>query len=242
MSSVKLAIPLLSLLALLPARGIAQGTCGGSPLSLRGFAAGSGDLVIGEWSEYITFRDGVPIPTMGFRVFATEAPWEGKPLRWIELWMDRSGDRAMRVAADGGKEILLVKRGRSIYSIPPGSAGAGACSPSDKVGQVDDVSLKTVAGVFHCRHSRETRGNHTTEVWTNEGIQPLQLVKASFSSGLGYELIGRGSGAASAFPQRFIAAPLPTMDMLKGLLPVDPHSKKAEPKPAADKGVDAGTP
>jgi hypothetical protein len=244
------AVGLLSLLALAPARGLAQGTCGGSPLSLSGFAASS-DVQVGEWSEYLTIRDGVPIPTMGFRIFATEAPWNGKTLRWIEIWFDRTGNQAMRATSDEGAEIVLLKRGRTIYSVPPSAKGAqGLCRPPDKNATFDYVVLKTLAGDFHCRHSREVSGDHSSEVWSSNEVQPLQMVKAFFSSGLGYEIIGRGSGAITAFPQRFVAAPLPKADMIKGLLPIDPQAKAktpcdpADPKcPAhADKGADAKSP
>lgn len=214
--------------------------CSGA-LDLRTLAAK--DAPLGSWSEYVPYTGGKPIPALGFRVLSVEAPWEGRPRRWLEFWFDRSGADAMRVTAQGDPEILVLKRGPRFFTLPPDSgtaAPSGSCSPPEASAGFDLVSVKTPAGVFQCRHRREARNGRSVELWASDDVQPLQLVKSFYSGGFGYELVGRGSGAVSVFPVRFTAAALPAADLIDGLLPVDPQAKRTPTKAGAERGGDAG--
>ncbi len=233
----------MAVAGLCPPSARADAPCAPAPQDLLRFAAS--DAPLGEWSEYATLSGGKRLPGMDLRVLLVEAPWEGKARRWLELWFDRSGDNALRVTASGVPEVVVLKRGRQFFAPPRAAASeakAGSCSRPSANAAFDFVSLRTAAGLFKsCRHTREAAKGHSVELWSSDEVQPLQMVKVLYSSGLGYELVRRGTGATSAFPERFAAAPLPSLEMVRGLLPINPHAEKA-PKPAVEERADAGGP
>jgi hypothetical protein len=248
----------LLLLSLAASTAEAQDNTCGAPSTLRGFVVE--DSALGAWAEYVALEGNAPVSTMGFRVFVAEGFFEGKTRRWLEMWLERSGRIALRVPVEEENAGMHVKLGHTIFYLPPDQANAkagGACrGPGD-----DKVAapkpFKVIAGTFECQYAKRVYNGNTFEYWMSKDVPPLQLVKALFPGGRGYELIATGTGAKSVFPERFVAVPFPDADSVSGLLPLDMRKRVEERKtsvsapdagvapplpPLKQWGVDAGVP
>ncbi len=232
-----------------------QDMCG-APSTLRGFAVE--DSTVGAWADYAGLERNLP-SGMGFRVFVAEGPFEGKTRRWLEMWLEKSGRIALRVPVEEENAGMHIKLGHTIFYLPPdqvASKAGGACrGPGDDKAAVPKP-FKVIAGTFECQYAKRVYNGNTFEYWMSRDVPPLQLVKALFPGGRGYELVAKGTGAKTVFPERFVAVPFPDAASVSGLLPLDMRQRVEERKtvvsvfdagvaplpPLKQWGVDAGTP
>ncbi|HEY3449152.1 MAG TPA: hypothetical protein VGK67_22535 [Myxococcales bacterium] len=232
-----------------------------SPTTLRQLVGeDDGQGADGAWAEYAQLVDGKPDLTTTFRVLQLNEGKPGAPARWLEIWVDKQGKGAWRLPLDGqAGDALYLKRGKTIYAIPGGERGPSACKPG-KMATFKELTVETLIGRLPCRYSRtevatmaKEKGKATPalEFWSSNDVPPLSMVRMIVPNGSGFEVVAKGSGATSSFPERFTATPLPTTGMLKNLLPLDLQKKLEEqeraraeppcdPAKATCPGADAG--
>lgn len=229
-ASLLASLALVAIEAPQPAPGAGQCT---SAAALGAFAK-EADVPVGAWAEYAALVDGKVKLEFALRAFLVDTGRPGAPERWLELWADKRGKVAYRVPLDGQQEgAMLMKQGRAVFVMPKGAeAGASACLPAKPDGRLGETVVETLAGRIAARYYKKVSGKDTFEFWISEQVPPLDLVKVLYPNGAGMVLVAKGVAAASAFPERFSPAPLPTLEALKRLLPRDLPKVTEPPKPA----------
>ena len=208
----------------------AASTCSPTPTDFSSLlAASQEDGKAGDWVEYARLIDGKPDYTATFRIVVLEAEKEGAP--WIEFWLDKTGQTALRARGGGPAAIEAYLKGAPETRRCSGAAGAGP--------DLRQVSLKTLAGTLRCKHIAIRSGEGLFQVWQSEQVPAMRLARVQSPKGDGFEVVAMGGNGKSVFPARFEAAPLPLQNMkpLEGLLPRMP-----EPKAAAAASADSAPP
>jgi hypothetical protein len=220
-------------LAQLALASAARGQACQSPLALPGLAGEMPESSVGQWAEYGALNvKGMDRPT--FRVALVEASWEGRPRRWIEFWFDRNGSTALRaLLGEKDKAVVFLKQGYVIFTVPESPLEAAKACRGGVTGTVQEVELSTPAGVFKTRKMRRSSGRGPVDLWQTSDLPPLTLARIEFTGGVGWEVIGRGGEARSAFPEKFKAVAFPKPDALNALLPADFRSRMEKDKEKA---------
>lgn len=224
--------------------GIARGQACSSPMALGSMNGITLDRAVGQWAEYGTLDD-TALDRGFFRVFAVDAPWQGERVRWLELWFDRTGRVALRLLVEGqGKApVMLLKRGPTIFRLPDAAIeSTRGCKAGPPVA-TDTASVRTPAGSFVCRHVRRSTERGPIDLWQSDDVMPLTLVRVRSPVGGGYELLAKGSGAKTAFPDSFKTVAFPTIDAINALIPADfrnLHERARAGAPDGGQAMDAG--
>ncbi|MGC4116613.1 MAG: hypothetical protein QM765_18990 [Myxococcales bacterium] len=220
----------------------------------------------GTWAEYAQIVDGKPDLTTAFRVMQVNQGTAEKPSRYMEIWVDKQGKGAWRLPLDGQDgDAMYLKRGKAIYAIAAGAREPSACRPG-KMATFKELTVETLLGPIPCRYSRTELGSMpkekgkpapALEFWSSHEVPPLSMVRMIAPNGSGFEVVAKGTGATSSFPERINATPMPTTGMLRNLLPLDLQKKldqqeklekakaaapPCDPAKSSCPGADAGAP
>ncbi len=156
------------------------------------------------------------------RLTLVEEEWEGRMVRFIELWHDREGKRASRLSLEEPR-LAFIKLGSAIFRMEgeelaqssDGLAalermkGAGRCSGGAGRGS-GRRWIETKAGRFRASKVVLGKGRDRIEGWFSADVPLMGLVLSKDGRGRRLELLGYGSrGGCSAFPKGFEAPPLP---------------------------------
>ncbi len=184
----------------------------------------------GQWAEYAVIQGGKPNLTQTFRVLLVGAPWKDKPAKWMELWMDKVGEIATRSTKVDGRQVTLFRQGAAIYEVPSNDQGAPSPCRPDPTQKVieEEITLRTLAGPITCRHVRKKSSAGDIDVWYTPQVPPMNMVRVYLPGGRGYELVARGTGGVSSFPEKFTPAPFPKGEAIRQLVPQDLLQKAKE--------------
>lgn len=227
---------LLAAVPVSPAR--AESSCqaaASKPLGILSAVEGAFAGHVGDWVEYAMVENDLPLLDQTFRVQLVKGDWEGQSLVWVELWVDKTGRRAVRTTrrADG-KSVVILKFNGTFFDMPTDQAEqvGGSCKPDSNATLPKKYEpVRTLAGKFSCRHVEMPSGGDKVHIWYADDVPVLRLVRLRLPGKRGYDIVARGSGGESAFPARFRTVPFPKMDALMALLPADPPKPEA---PACD--------
>ncbi|MFN7133518.1 MAG: hypothetical protein ACK4N5_15685, partial [Myxococcales bacterium] len=215
----------------------------------------------GEWAEYARLADGKPDFSATFRILIAEAEDPAEP-PGVGLWLDKTGQSAVRLRTiPSGATEMYLKIGASIFSIEDTESEkrgpmciGGACGDTGeeklKDSDVKVVSLKTLAGTYKCKYTKKKTPDGDFELWSNEQIPAMAVVRMRGPKGTGMELVASGTQGKSSFPKKFKAAPLPIQKLggVAHLLPMAsrdldaalagrPVKKEPEPPTSCEPGT-----